>query len=119
VPLLPKLVSDFAIVRWRTRNSAVASSLVLCSEEQEGGGGRNARATSRALRILEVPPAIPSRESPVTADSARNHLAESETFTFFAEHTLHHIVAPCNTKRSRLCGEPVDDETSLWKPEEI
>jgi len=40
-----------AISQRRIRNSAVGQRPVFCSGEQQGGGGRNARATSRAKRV--------------------------------------------------------------------
>jgi len=50
----------------------------------------------------------------------RNHPSESlENYHVFAEPTLRQNVASRNRKTFRPCAETVDDETSLWKPEEI
>jgi hypothetical protein len=88
------------------------------SQERDGGGGRNARATSRArARFLECPPAIHPRESPAAAGSAAI-IRQAQELSRFAEPTLIHFVAPRNTKTSPPCAQPVDDVSSLWKPEE-
>ena len=68
----------FAKARCRIRDLAITylqpprmASDLSCSEEHDGGGGRNARATSPRLRALSgVPPAIHPRESPAAAGSA-------------------------------------------------
>jgi len=50
----------------------------------------------------------------------RNHPSASlENYHLFAEPTLGQNVASRNRKTFRPCAEAVDDETSLWKPEEI
>jgi hypothetical protein len=70
---------------------------VFCSEEQQGGGGRNARATSRAERVSgSFPPVTPSRESPVTASSAA-FIRPSQELSRFAEHTFRQFVARCKS----------------------
>ncbi len=86
VPPLPKRVAhsqsrdhELASLRWPAVRPA------LCSEEQRtgGGGGRNARATSRTCaRFLECPPVIHPRESPGCRWLCRNHSASSGNFTF-------------------------------------
>ena len=70
---------ELASLRWPAVRPA------LCSEEQRtgGGGGRNARATSRTCaRFLECPPMIHPRESPGCRWLCRNHSASSGNFTF-------------------------------------
>jgi hypothetical protein len=50
----------------------------------------------------------------------RNHRSASRKSSHvFAEHTLRQIVARCNGKTFRACAEAVEDESSLWKAEEI
>ena len=91
----------------------------LLLRRAEGGGGRRPGATSRASAFLDAsPPALHSRESPVTAGSAAI-IRPSQKLSRFAAHTLRHFVAPRNTKNTRRCAETVDVESSLWKPEEI
>jgi hypothetical protein len=46
-------------------------------------------------------------------------LASVENCHVFAEPTLGQKVAPRNRKTFPPCAEAVEDETSLWKPEEI
>ena len=92
---------------------------VFCSEEQQGGGGRKARATSRAERVSgSFPPVTPSRESPVTTSSAA-FIRPSQELSRFAEHTLRQFVARRKSNSEPHCAETVDDESSLWKTEEI
>ena len=69
VPLLPKPVAGSVTLRSRTCNTVDQRPVLL--RKAEGGGGRNARATSPRLRALSgVPPAIHPRESPAAAGSA-------------------------------------------------
>jgi hypothetical protein len=50
----------------------------------------------------------------------RNHRSASvESSNVFDEPTLRQNVAPRNRKSLRSCAETVEDESSLWKPEEI
>jgi hypothetical protein len=61
---------------------AVASGPFLL-HERDGGGGRNARATSTRLRAFpECPPAIHPRESPAAAGSAAIIRRAQERLTF-------------------------------------
>ena len=65
VPRLPTRVADPSSCDPESALATLASSRP-CSEEHGGGGGRKARATSRArARFLGFPPAIHSRESPL------------------------------------------------------
>jgi hypothetical protein len=48
----------------------------------------------------------------------RNHPASSENSHVFAAATLHHRPVPRNRKQAPPCAETVDDNSSLWKPEE-
>jgi len=73
---------------------------------------------SRKRVFWKFPPTIHSRELPVTAGSAAI-IWPSQELSRFAEHTLCQIVAHRNTKKAPRCAETVDDETSLWKTEEI
>jgi hypothetical protein len=45
-------------------------------------------------------------------------IRQAQELSRFAEPTLRQIVAPRNTKKYSPCEEPVDDVSSLWKPEE-
>lgn len=65
-----------------TAVTAVASGPILL-RERDGGGGRNARATSTRLRAFpECPPAIHPRESPAAAGSAAIIRQAQENSTF-------------------------------------
>jgi len=106
------------------RRPAALFSLLLPAPKSKratsrvGGGGRNARATSRArARFLDDPPAIHPRESPVAAGSAAI-IRQAQEVSRFAEPTFRHFVAPRNRKNFHPCAEAVDDDSSLWKPEE-
>jgi hypothetical protein len=110
----------FAVLRPRTRNHCDRQRPCSCSvpstARASGGGGRNARATSRACaRFLECPPAIHPRESPAAAGSAAI-IRQAQERSRFAEPTLSQFVAPRNTKNFSPCAETVEHETSLWKP---
>src|SRR5256885_9460318 len=65
VPLLPKPAAERdPWIAGRNHRAVASSPIPLC--ERDGGGGRNARATSARSRALpECPPAIHPRESPV------------------------------------------------------
>lgn len=107
-----------AITRWRFATLRRPAAFLLL-QRAKGRGGRNARSTSRASAFLEVSlRPIPLRESPVTAGFAAI-IRPSQELSRFAAHTLHHFYAARNTKNAHRCAEPVDAETSLWKPEEI
>ncbi len=93
----------FVILRSRSCNRCGGQRPCLAPRSR-GGGGRNARATSRACaQFLECPPAIHPRESPAAAGSAAI-IRQAQELSRFAEPTLRQIVAPRNTKKScRLC----------------
>lgn len=84
---------------------------------RRGGGGRNARATSRAHAHAGCVPGNSLSRITGCRWLCRNHPAKSGT-SRFAEPTLRHFVAPRNTKNFPRCAETVDDDTSLWKREE-
>jgi hypothetical protein len=70
-------------------------------------------------RVFRFPPAIHPRELPVCRQLRRNHRSASLRRSYvFGEPTLVQNVARRNRKTFRTCAETVDDETSLWKPEE-
>jgi len=48
----------------------------------------------------------------------RNHPASSENSHVFAAATLRHNLAPRNRKEALTCAETVEENASLWKPEE-
>lgn len=90
----------------------------FCSEEQKGEEAASPGTQSRK-RVSECfPPAIHSRELPVTAGFAAI-IRPSQELSRFAPHTLRHFLTPRKSKKTAHCAEPVDAETSLWKPEEI
>lgn len=106
-----------AVVISRSLPSNPRSQWLFLPLQARGGGGRNARATSRAVaRHLDVfPPAIRSRESPAAAGSAAI-IRPSQKPSRFAAPTLCHIFLHSNTKNVLHCAETVDEVTSLWKP---
>ena len=102
VPHLPKPVVDAQSCD-RALTTATAASGPACSEEQDGGGGRNARATSSRLRaVLEYPPATHPRKSPAAASSAAI-IQRAQERSRFAEPTLRQFVATRNTKNFIAC----------------
>jgi hypothetical protein len=106
-----------AIVRSRIRNRCDDQQSTMLRRARRGGG-RNARATSRAVRVSgSLPPAIHSRELPAAAGSAAI-IQQSQELSRFAAPTFIQIVATRNTKNNPPCAETVDVEHSLWKPEE-
>jgi len=108
----------FVISRSRIHNRCGGQKRFLLRRAGRGGG-RNARATSRAVaRFWKFfPTAILFQESPPATGSAAI-IQQAQELSRFAEPTLIQIVAPGNTKTFLACEETVDDETSLWKPEE-
>jgi len=73
----------------------------------------------RTRARFQFPPAIHPRELPAaTSVTAIIILASFENCHVFAEPTLRQNVAPRNRKTFPPCAEAVDDESSLWKPEE-
>jgi hypothetical protein len=60
----------------------------------------------------------PSRIAGCHQRHRNHHLASFENCHVFAEPTLRQNVAARNRKTFPLCAEAVDDESSLWKPEE-
>jgi hypothetical protein len=90
----------------------------FCSEEQKGEEAASLGNQSRKRVSGCFPPAIHSRESPVTVGSAAI-IRPSQELSRFAAHTFRQIVSRRNTKSVLHCEEAVDAETSLWKPEEI
>jgi hypothetical protein len=68
---------------------------------------------------FQFPPAIHPRESPVCRWLRRKHRSASLGRSHvFGDSTLRHNDASRNRKTFRACAETVDDQTSLWKPEE-
>jgi len=68
---------------------------------------------------FQFPPAIHPRESPVCRWLGRKHRSASLGRSHvFGDSTLRHNFASRNRKTFRACAETVDDQTSLWKPEE-
>ncbi len=117
-PHLPKPVTRFMISRSRFCNRAVGQRPCSRSEEQSGGGGRHARATSSYSRtFLGFRRAIHPRESPVAAGSAAI-IRQAQELSRFAASTLSQMVAARNTKTLCCCEEAVEDVSSLWKSEE-
>ena len=114
-------IRNLAITNWQAcggRRSVLLSAPK--SNEQVGGGGRNARATSRTCaRCLECPPAIHPRESPGCRWLCRNHSASSGNFTFRWTHFPSDRCASQHKKLTPLCRScgrcdfPVEDGGKL------
>ena len=82
------------------------------------GGGRNARATSRALRVSGcVSPGNSRRNCHPLASSAAI-IRPAQECSRFAELTFRHLVVRGNTKNVLPCEEAVEDVSSLWTAEE-
>ena len=96
-----------------TPNQRWPAALLLL-RRAEGGGGRKSR--ERVAR--SSPPAIHSRESPVALAQPQSS-GPAKNLHVSLDTTVRHFVASRNTKNGRHCAETVDDEDSLWKPEEI
>ncbi len=87
VPLSPKLIADAPSCDDASATAAVASG-PSCFEKQVGGGGRNARATSRACASSgSYPPGNPLSRITGCHWSCRNHPASSGTLTFRCTHS--------------------------------
>jgi hypothetical protein len=118
VPLLPVLAESRDSKNQDRTASAVASGP---TRSKSGGGGRNARATgthSRA-RFRMSPGNSPSRIASCHRRHRNHRSASRKSSHVFAEFTLRQNVACRNGKTFRACAEAVDDESSLWKTEEI
>jgi hypothetical protein len=77
--------------------------------------GQPVRTRARFRMSLAIHP----RELPAaTSVTANRRSASVESSNVFAEPTLRQNVALRNRKPFPPCAETVDDETSLWKPEE-
>jgi hypothetical protein len=68
-------------------------------------------------RVFWVPPGNSLSRITAAAGSAAIIRQAQELSRFYAS-TLSQIVAHRNTKTAHRCEEAVEDETSLWKPEE-
>jgi hypothetical protein len=89
-----------------------------CSEEQNGGIGRNARATSLRSRTFS---GFPPGNSPSRITGCCwlcRIIRQAQELSRFADPTLMQIAAPRNTKDLSGCAETVEDVSSLWKAEE-
>ena len=115
VPHLPKPVADLPPCGRKPSTAAVSSGLTRSSSGQ-GRRGRNARATSRALRVSGSFPrqfALVNRRLPLSLPQSSSKARNSHVSL---GPTLFQVVATCNTKSAPRCAETVDVETSLWKP---
>jgi hypothetical protein len=112
---LPKPAADSPLCDAESATLRLASSLSSAPKSNKGEEAATPGNQSRSARFWKFPPAIHSRESPVTAGSAAI-IRPSQELSRFAEHTFRQIVAARNTKSARHCAETVDVETSLWKP---
>jgi len=90
----------------------------FCSEEQKGEEAASPGNQSRKRVFWKFPPGHSLSRTAGYRWLCRNQPASQE-LSRFASHTLRHFVAARNTKNGLHCEETVDDETSLWKPEEI
>ena len=84
------------------------------ARESKRGGGRYARATSRAhARFRMSPGSSPSRTTGCRW-LRRNHSASSGMPTFSLRNTVLHRIVRYNRKTSAPCAQTVDVATSLW-----
>ncbi len=83
--------------------------------------GKEAATPGLPVAFMRVsgsfPSAIRFRELPAATGSAAI-IRQDQERSRFAAFTVIQFGAPGNRKFRRLCAEPVDDETSLWKAEE-
>ena len=115
---LPKPVADSPSCDAESATLRLASGLSSAPKSNKGEEAATPGNQSRSARFWKFPPAIHSRESPVTAGSAAI-IRPSQELSRFAAHTLRHFVVPRKSKTPPHCAETVDVETSLWKPLEI
>ena len=90
----------------------------LLLRRAEGGGGRKPGQPVAQARFWKRPPGHSLSRIAGTAGSAAI-IRPSQEPSRYAGPTVRHFLASRNTKEGRHCEETVDDETSLWKPEEI
>ena len=109
---------QIVIRKSQTAITAVASGPVLL-DERDGGGGRNAQATSTRLRAFS---GMSSGNSPsrITGNRwlCRKSSSNLGNLTLSLPDTLRQSASPRNRKTTLPCAETVDDGTSLWKAEE-
>jgi hypothetical protein len=116
VPHLPKPAADPQSCRSRTCNCRGGQRLCPAPKSKTAEEAATPEQPVRAVaRLWKFPPAIRSRESPAPAGSAAI-IRPSQKLSRFAAPTFRHFVAPGNIKNASNCAEPVDVETSLWKP---
>ena len=89
-----------------------------CPEEQKGGGRKPGQPVAEA-RFWKFPPRPFTLENRRYRWHSRNHFGPARNSHVSLDTTLRHFVASRNTKNGRHCEEAVDEETSLWKAEEI
>lgn len=95
-------VCRFVISRSRLRNRCGGQQPFLLA--RRGGGGRNARATSRAQRaLLDVSPATRSHESPAAAGSAAIIRPSQELSRFAGTHSASLCCASQHKNLLPLC----------------
>jgi hypothetical protein len=113
----PCRLKPVVLVISRSTSATRGANGTSCFVEQ-GGRGRNARATSRAFtRLWMFSPQQLLSESPARHWLCRNQRQTQER-SRFAGATLTQFMPRSNTKTAPICEETVDDATSLWKPEE-
>jgi len=117
VPHLPVLAAEARFGESLLCNPCVGQRPSLLKEqavEEAAMPGQPVRARAR----FQFPPAIHPRELPAATGVTAIIIRQALRFPRFAEPTLGWIVTTRNRKTFPPCAETVDDETSLWKPEE-
>ena len=113
-----KTSREFVILRSRTCSFNGASGPMSCSEKQVGEEAATPRQPVALARVFWSVPrqfTLENRRLPLALPQSFGKL---RNYPRFAEPTFSQFVAPRNTKKLSHCAEAVDDETSLWKPEE-
>ena len=109
---LPKPVADSPSCDAESATLRWPATCLLLQRATRGRRPQRPGNQSRKARFWKFPPAIHSRESPVTAGSAAI-IRPSQELSRFAEHTLRHFAVPRKSKTLPHCAETVDVETSL------
>jgi hypothetical protein len=120
VPHLPVLVAERRFKELTLRNLCGSQPAAQPVHRAGSGGGRNARATGTRSRALpNVPGNSPSRIASLPLASPQSSFDKLESSHVFAGITLGQKTKSRNGKTFCACAEAVDDESSLWKAEEI
>ena len=118
-----KASCPFAMSRSRTGKPAVADgpsrSLLRRATNR---WGEEAAMPGQPVALARVFWNVPWRftlENHQAAAGSAAIIRQAQETSRFAEPTFRHFLLPRNTKNLAPCAEAVDDDTSLWKTEEI